>query len=525
MTNIDETKIVLVEDHQIARLGLKLLLEEIPGFRVIGQAETGNQAVDKTLELKPDVVIMDIGLSGGNGIEATLKIKNTLPQVRVIMLTSHDDDQDIFAALRVGADGYCLKDIRATDLAHGIWSVKQGFAWLDPRIAKRVLGAPDRPTSPNNAANDLFELDFGLLYLVERGFDNDEIARELKMSKTQVREKMRSIIESIFLSDKSVETIKLFRRQLAAHITDDLSRQGASVEDTDTAISSLAVNEIFADKYVLEVLIDRGGMGRIYKAKHIHMDRPLAIKILLPNLAQNRKLLRKFRDEVVSASALNHPNLVTIYDTGTWRGLPFLVMDYIDGIGLDRVLRKEARLELDRFLDIFIQVFDAIGAAHKENLIHCDLKPSNMLLTKQHGKETVKIVDFGLARMICPPGTDAHLLPTESFELAGSPLYMSPEQCCGKEVDQRSDLYSLGCVMYESLTGFLPFKGDTAMEVLTKHITELPKRFAEICPDLPKYPPAIEDMVLQLLAKEPNQRIQSVIEVKNVLQQLRAQIA
>jgi DNA-binding NarL/FixJ family response regulator len=216
--------IFIAEDHEITRVGLKLTLEHIPGFKVVGEAEDGKGTVRKVAELKPNVVLMDIGLPLMDGIDATFKIKEEVPGTKVIMLTSHDNDKDIFAALGAGADGYCLKEVSGNQLVMAIRAVADGVAWLDPGIASRVLRACVSGTAANasadaaakNSANlsPLSQRELDVLRLVVDGLSNQEIADRLVLSVETVKTHMRHIMEKLAVSDRTQAAVKAMREGL-----------------------------------------------------------------------------------------------------------------------------------------------------------------------------------------------------------------------------------------------------------------------------------------------------------------------
>ena len=274
---------------------------------------------------------------------------------------------------------------------------------------------------------------------------------------------------------------------------------------------------MFADRYVIEGVLSTGGMGSIYRAKHIHMARVVAIKILHPFLHGNLKLIKQFRQEAEAAAGLIHPNIVTVFDFGvTKSGEPFLVMDYIDGKSLENIVNEDGHLELQRFMRIFIQVCEGLQEAHSKGIVHCDIKPGNIVLgNTETGKEVPKIVDFGIAR-INPREVKLEQKATMDFSVAGSPRYMSPEQCVGEEVDERSDIYSLACVMYECLTGRPVFDDITVYELFNKHVNYPPKSFDKICPEL-RLPAALEELLMEMLEKKAEMRVQTAQEVRRRL--------
>ena len=216
--------IFIAEDHEITRVGLKLTLEHIAGFRVVGEAEDGKGAVKKVVELKPHVVLMDIGLPLMDGIDATCRIKAEAPGTRVIMLTSHDNDRDIFAALGAGADGYCLKEVSGAQLVMAIRAVADGVAWLDPGVASRVLRAcatvapaghaEDGAAKPAPSPSPLSQRELDVLRLVVDGLSNQEIADRLILSVETVKTHMRHIMEKLAVSDRTQAAVKAMREGL-----------------------------------------------------------------------------------------------------------------------------------------------------------------------------------------------------------------------------------------------------------------------------------------------------------------------
>jgi NarL family two-component system response regulator LiaR len=213
--------IFIAEDHEITRVGLRLTLEHVPGFCVVGEASDGKTTVKKVSELKPHVVLMDIGLPLMDGIDATTKLKQEVPGTRIIMLTSHDNDRDIFAALGAGADGYCLKEVSGTQLVMAIRAVADGVAWLAPGVASRVLRAcaTVSPTSDSSAkisamASPLSQRELEVLKLVVEGLSNQEIADKLILSVETVKTHMRHIMEKLAVSDRTQAAVKAMREGL-----------------------------------------------------------------------------------------------------------------------------------------------------------------------------------------------------------------------------------------------------------------------------------------------------------------------
>ena len=224
-------------------------------------------------------------------------------------------------------------------------------------------------------------------------------------------------------------------------------------------------------KYKILAVAGEGGMSHVYKAEQKPIDRVVAVKTLKLQLLEDPGLFKRFQREVKALSQLNHPNIVTAFDCffGA-NGQVYFVMDYLSGRSLQEVLAVEKRLSPERAREIFVQVCSATEHANRHGIVHRDLKPGNIMLTGNSGEEVVKIVDFGLAKL----GADAQRL-TQTGELWGSPLYMSPEQCQGLELDSRSDIYSLGVVIFEALTGSTPFFGANCVETFKMHLHSAPQ--------------------------------------------------
>lgn len=261
-------------------------------------------------------------------------------------------------------------------------------------------------------------------------------------------------------------------------------------------------------------------MGLVYKARHILMKRMVAIKIMLPQLIASVSALKRFKQEAQAASSLNHPNILTVYDFGvTPDGMPYLVMDFLEGTNLSKILEANQSLPMETAIDVFIQTCTGLAHAHRKGIVHRDLKPANIMLVEHEGRSNfVKIVDFGMAKIVGTVDGESEDL-TKSGEVFGSPLYMSPEQCMGKVLDARADVYSLGCVMYRVLTGVTAVSGATAIECFSNHVSGVLKPFAEVAPNV-SYPPGLEAIVFKAMAKDPAERYQSMEELKDALMEM-----
>jgi serine/threonine-protein kinase len=260
---------------------------------------------------------------------------------------------------------------------------------------------------------------------------------------------------------------------------------------------------VFSERYELNHLIARGGMAEVYRAHDRLLDRPVALKVLFPELSVDRSFVERFRREAQAAANLSHPNIVPVFDWGEDSGTYFIVMEFIDGRPLSSILKTAGTLSAERTADVGAHVAAALGYAHKHGVIHRDVKPGNVLITDEG---QVKVTDFGIARAI---NTEESL--TQTGAVMGTATYFSPEQAEGIGVDGRSDLYSLGVVLFEMVTGRPPFLGDTPVAVASKHVRDHPPAPRELNPSIP---PTFEAIILKAMAKDPAHRYGTAEELR-----------
>ena len=260
------------------------------------------------------------------------------------------------------------------------------------------------------------------------------------------------------------------------------------------------------DRYQIIRTIGEGGMANVYLAHDIILDRNVAVKILRGDLADDEKFVRRFQREAIAASSLSHPNIVEMYDVGEDDGKYYIVMEYVDGKTLKNLVKKRGALTLPEVIDIMTQLTSAIACAHDSNIIHRDIKPQNVLI-KENG--IVKITDFGIAMAL-----NSNEL-TQTNSVMGSVHYLPPEQANGKGATVKSDIYSLGIVMFELLTGTLPFRGDNAVEIAIK---QMKNQIPSVCNINDKIPQSVENIILKACAKNPKNRYNTVVEMYNDIQ-------
>ncbi len=260
------------------------------------------------------------------------------------------------------------------------------------------------------------------------------------------------------------------------------------------------------NRYQLLERLGSGGMAEVFRARDQMLDRYVAIKVLRTDYTSNSGFQERFRQEARAAANLSHPNIVTVHDFGLDSDQLFIVMEHVPGTDLKSLLRKRGRFTVEEAIPLIVQACAGIGFAHRAGLVHCDVKPHNMLVTPD---QRLKVTDFGIARAL------ATIRPGERADVVwGSPQYFSPEQASGEMPSPASDVYSLGVVLYEMLTGTLPFTASTAEELARLHIKAEPLPVREYVPDIPL---PLEEIVMKVLSKEPSTRYRTADQLGRVL--------
>lgn len=418
--------IYIAEDHTIARLGLKMLLEQIGACQVVGETDNGETAVNDILEIQPQVVVMGLDLPKLSGIDAARQVKARSPNIRILAFTSAEDDKSITDAVQAGFDGYCLKSVTEQSMVEAIESALDGKPWFDPAIRDRAAKALTKP-----------------------------------------------------------------------------AKGGLNPGD-------------FVGEFTIEKLLGTGSMGKVYRARNPHIEKVVAIKTLHDHLINDAVTLERFKLEARATSSIDHPNIATIYDFGLLNNkIPYIVMEYLEGKGLEVILKEQGKLDEKPATEIFLQVCQALSNVHSLGIIHRDLKPSNIMLTRKDGNENfVKLVDFGIVKVLQESALANTL--TQVGEAIGSPPYMSPEQCEGDKIDLRTDIYALGCTMFETYTGEKPFVGSSAFETLSMHVNDDPsdEPFRKLETPVSRH---VEDLIFQMLKKNPKNRPESADVVYQTL--------
>ncbi|MBX7119792.1 MAG: protein kinase, partial [Gemmatimonadaceae bacterium] len=283
-------------------------------------------------------------------------------------------------------------------------------------------------------------------------------------------------------------------------------RDGTALRSSNTQD---LLGSVIADRYHIIKKLGEGGMGTVYLAEHVKMGRKSALKVMNPGMNTDPDAIARFNREAANASRLSHPNVCAIYDFGeTPEGLIYLAMEFIEGGALSSLIEKAGALAPARAASIVHQTADALQVAHDAGIVHRDLKPDNIMVAKNRdGSDQVKVVDFGIAKA---SSSDAQKV-TKTGLVVGTPEYMSPEQLAGDKLDGRSDIYSLGLVAFNALTGLLPFPAQTAQEAMIMRLTDQPKTLAELRPDV-AWPAELQATLDRALARDAAERYASAAQ-------------
>ncbi|MBK6647996.1 MAG: serine/threonine protein kinase [Anaerolineales bacterium] len=275
--------------------------------------------------------------------------------------------------------------------------------------------------------------------------------------------------------------------------------------------NTMTEGALLNDRYQLQETLGTGGMANVYLARDVVLDRPVAIKVLRKEYSGSESFQKQFLLEARSAANLSHPNIVTVHDFGIADNLVYIVMEHVPGKDLKALVRERGRYPYEQAIPLLIQACAGVGYAHRAGLVHCDIKPHNMIVAKDN---RLKVTDFGIARAL------ATIKPGERNDVVwGSPLYFAPEQAAGETPTPASDVYSLGVVLYEILSGTPPFTAQSADELARLHISARPLPISEYVPDIP---PALEEIVMKILSKEPSARYRTADQLGRVLQKFGA---
>ncbi|HWO89950.1 MAG TPA: response regulator, partial [Gemmatimonadales bacterium] len=483
-----KARVLVVDDEAGNRdlLGRRLQRE---GYTVVSAAG-GRDALALMARESVDVVLLDVMMPDLDGLAVLerLKADAATRDVPVIMISALDDLQAIARCIEAGALDYLPKPFEPVILRARLAASLAEKRWRDQeRETARALGVV---TAAAAAVEGGLYRPGQLAEVAQRSDAVGRLARVVDRMAVQVGEREARLKDRI------------------AGLRDEI---GVARSTRDFAVvgegHSIEAGTRLADRYVIESVVGRGGMGTVYRARDEELGEVVALKVLRPEFVADEGALLRFKDEIRLTRRITHRNVVRTHDFGTWHELGFLTMEYVAGLTLRDLIDTRGRLGAQSVLAIGPQLAESLDVAHRTGVIHRDIKPQNLLLD---GEGVLKVMDFGVARL-----AERSAGLTQAGLIVGTPAYMSPEQLTGEEVDARSDLYSVGAVLYECLTGRIPLEAPTVMALFAKVLSEEPVRPSKLVEGIP---PALDELVMLLLAKRPEDRVPSAAALAERLQ-------
>jgi eukaryotic-like serine/threonine-protein kinase len=537
-------------DHELDRLvALKVIRPDLAGHPDILRRFKQELILARQVTHKNVVRIFDLGTSDGrkfitmdfiegNDLKSIINERGKLPAAEAVPLA-----QQICLGLEAAhVEGVVHRDLKPQNImvddAGRVWLMDFGLARsMELSGLTRtgaLMGTPDYMSPEQaraekvDARSDLFSL--GIIFFEmltgQLPFQADTLMAKLLQRVQQRAVAITEIDPTIPVGlsavvSKCLEPDVHQRYQTVREILNDLlgdtkslagspgaSSAGSATGDTPSEASTISLAQLgpgsqFGPRYHIESVIGEGGMGKVYKAHDSDLDRTVALKLVRPELAKDASSLQRFKQELLLASRISHRNILRIHDLGDVNGVKFISMAFVQGMDLHDLIAKQGRLPIERAVNIAKQLAGALEAAHVEGVVHRDLKPRNVLIDVD---DHIYVSDFGLAKSLDADKTGM----TRVGEVLGTPRYMSPEQAESKAADNRSDIYSLGIIFYEMLTGEVPFTGESSLQVMFQHVQQQPKDPRLLNPEMPEY---LATIILKCLEKDPALRYQSAAEL------------
>lgn len=516
--------IVVVEDDVNLANMVKTYLEH--ESHEVKALHNGLEAQNFILANQADLLILDWDLPGLSGIEILRDYRTFGGKSPVIMLTGRQAVEDKEQGFDDGADDYLTKPFNIKELGarvKGLLRRSQAVVGNVVTVGDIIVDFDTNKVVKSGRAATLLPREFQLLaYLVKNR--NEEHTAESLLSKvwsvdaeitpemfyTVVRRLAKKLdSDGRILRIDGIMNTETFKTLSGSRT---LSIPGAAevfLENQDQC--DPMIGRVLDNKYEIIKVIGGGASGLVYKGKHRMMNTIVAVKVLAPQLSMQPELVRRFEREARAAGLLKHRNVLLVHDLGQTEEMqPYMVMEYLNGFSLAELLERNGKLAVLDSLEIVSQICEGIGKAHEEGLVHRDLKPGNVMLVAE-GEHvfTVKIVDFGLAKLISPEQNENL---TRTGAQIGTPAYMSPEQCRSEPTDHRCDLYAIGCILYELLTGSKPFTATNLIELYLKHANEAPPTL--VLSDIhPQIVHVLQYIIHHCLEKNKDDRYQSAAEL------------
>jgi len=470
--------ILVVDDSAENREMLSRRLER-EGYDSVSAAD-GREALDLIAKNDFDLVLLDVLMPEVDGYQVLEQLKNdpATRDIPVIMISALVDMPSIVRCIERGAEDFLPKPFDPVLLRARLSACLEKKRLRDAEKeyleqVNEVIAAASAVEAGNYQGGTLAEV-------ARRDDELGRLARIFDGMADHVRSREDRLRNQVHHLRDEVEAAR---------------KAQAKAGDTGSAATNLITGQRFADRYEVLGTIGQGGMGMVYRAMDLELEEEVAIKTLRPELVADETVLERFKSEIRLARRISHRNVVRIHDFGQSAGVDFLTMEYVEGITVRELIDERGRLEIS---SLARQLASSLEVAHEQGVIHRDIKPQNLLVD---GDGVLKVMDFGIARL-----TERSSGLTEVGLVVGTPSYMSPEQMLAEDIDARSDLYAAGVVLYECLTGRLPFDAPTPVAMIAKVLSQTPEAPNTIQSDVP---PALSSLVMQLLAKDKNERVQT----------------
>jgi CheY-like chemotaxis protein/tRNA A-37 threonylcarbamoyl transferase component Bud32 len=479
-----QARILIVDDGAENRDVLRRRLER--EGHAVETAENGRRALELVAERPYDLVLLDVLMPelDGYAVLDALKGSPATRDIPVIMISALDELEGIVRCIERGAEDYLHKPFDPVLLRARINASLEKKRLRDQEVeylreVNRVIAAAAAVEGGRYRPGSLAEVtrrDDELGHLA-RVFDN--MAQQIKAREERLRDRVRDLRQEI-----------------------EWARRDSREAESSVDGGNLRSGETFAQRYEILAVLGRGGMGTVYRAKDLELEEEIAVKTLRPEFVADKTLLARFKDEIRLARRLTDANIVRTHDFGEWSGVCFLTMECVQGITVRELIDTRGRLGVSATLAIAAQLAHSLAVAHEHGVIHRDIKPQNLLVDEAG---VLKVMDFGVARL-----AERSTANTEAGLVLGTPAYMPPEQLMGEPVDARSDLYAAGVVLYECLTGQLPFEAGSVISLVAKLLKDDARPPQEVNPEIP---PVLSALVLRLLAKRPEDRVQTAVDL------------
>jgi CheY-like chemotaxis protein/tRNA A-37 threonylcarbamoyl transferase component Bud32 len=480
--------VLVVDDVEDNREVLRRRLER-EGYSV-DSASNGREALTRIAQAPFDLVLLDVLMPEVDGYAVLEQLKSdpATRDIPVIMISALDDMPSVVRCIERGAEDFLPKPFDAVLLRARISACLEKKRLRDHE--KEYLEQVQQVIEAASAVEAGQYMPGRLASIAKRDDALGRLARVFDGMVTQVKEREERLREQI--------------RELRGDI--DVTRKQTAEFAATLDVGNLKSGSRFADRYEIIRVVGRGGMGTVYLARDLELGEEVAIKTLRVELLMDDTLLERFKGEIRLTYRITHRNVVRTHYFGEWSGAYYLTMEYVEGVTLRQLIDTRGRLGVPSTLAIGSQLAESLAVAHEQGVIHRDIKPQNLLLDAEG---VLKVMDFGIARL-----AERSSELTEVGLVVGTPAYMSPEQLLADQLDPRSDLYSAGLVLYECLTGRLPFEARSAVALISKILTEEPPTPATLNPEIPL---ALSELITRLIARAPENRVQSARELAEQL--------